>query len=283
MPAWLPWCPSRCCLKQFYWHKHPTELSSTCALKYILLGSYYQNYKPQGGSNSWFSYLIDIWALTLLTIKLYTLLPSFEPVNEIQKGALQIKATEQCFPVILIIVLQKRQFQLFSLWPVKFSSVSIRSTCTFHLFPSSCGKRFLRVRKILKKMTKFYSTTTQVKPTLFRGPLLFNFFFVGADPAFKALKVKQRAYSWTQLTQQDLLNPPYLTETKAVTSFIKFKVLQQSFHSLPNNQYHTLNEKKSMIKKTTTTIFKNCLYRGTKIAGNPVVFKKGQKQITETT
>ena len=132
-------------------------------------------------------------------------------------------------------------------------------------------------------MTKFYSTTTQVKTTLSRGPLSFNFFLVGEDPAFKALKVKQRGY--TQLTQQDLSNPPYLTETKAVTSFIEFKVLQQSFHSLPNNQYHTFNEKK-MVKKTTT-IFKSCLYRGTKIAGNPVVFivtqKKGQRQITETT
>ena len=49
-------------------------------------------------------------------------------------------------------------------------------------------------------MTKFYSTTTQVKTTLSRGPLLFNFFLVGEDPAFKALKVKQRDY--TQLTQQ---------------------------------------------------------------------------------
>lgn len=134
-------------------------------------------------------------------------------------------------------------------------------------------------------MTTFYSTTTQVKPTLSRGPLLFNFVFVGEDPAFKALEVKQRGYSWTQLTQQDLLNPPYLTKTKAVTSFVEFKVLQQSFYSLPNNQYHTFNEKKKWLKKPT--IFKNCLYRGTKIAGNPVVFivthKKGQKQITETT
>ena len=96
-------------------------------------------------------------------------------------------------------------------------------------------------------MTKFYSTTTQVKTTLSRGPLLFNFFLVGEDPAFKVLKVKQRGY--TQLTQQDLSNPPYLTETKAVTSFIEFKVLQQSFHSLPNNQYHTFNEKKWLKKQ----------------------------------
>ena len=132
-------------------------------------------------------------------------------------------------------------------------------------------------------MTKFYSTTTQVKTTLSRGPLLFNFFLVGEDPAFKALKVKQRDY--TQLTQQDLSNPPYLTETKAVTSFVEFKVLQQSFHSLPNNQYHTFNEKKWLKKNNNN--FKSCLYRGTKIAGNPVVFivthKKGQRQITETT
>ena len=41
----------------------------------------------------------------LLTIKLYKLLPSFESVNKIQKGALQIKAPEQYFPVVLIIVL----------------------------------------------------------------------------------------------------------------------------------------------------------------------------------
>lgn len=96
-------------------------------------------------------------------------------------------------------------------------------------------------------MTKFYSTTTQVKTTLSRGPLSFNFFLVGEDPAFKALQVKQRGY--TQLTQQDLSNPPYLTETKAVTSFIEFKVLQQSFHSLSNNQYHTFNEKKWLKKQ----------------------------------